>query len=243
MNDVFRVSQRARSLVFGRRGLRGFTLLELMVAMAVMAVMALMSWHGVDGMVRTVERVGERVNNVQRLQTGLAQWTADLDGAVETGLVNAMEFDGRVLRLTRLDSTAPDSPWRVVGWARRSVVGQLQGLPSWARWQSGPLRTQGEVVDAWRDAGRWASSPAGSWPGEVAIVGLAEWNLVYFRNNAWTHPQSAADADSKDKPSPGGQALTPPPEGIRLTLMLEAGQAFEGVMTRDWVRLISRSGM
>lgn len=229
-----------------RRGfgpLRGFTLIELLVALSAMAVLALLSWRGIDGMARTQSSMRERTANISSLQVGLIQWTADLDAVTETGLISGVDFNGTVLRLTRRDFNSEGSPVRVVGWARRAVD-NAQGTGSWARWQSNPARTRGELQDAWAQAQRWAQAP-GIEPSqrEVALTGLDQWQIFFYRNNAWSNPQSAADlAATAASVSVAGVAVTPLPDAIRLVLTLSSGQALSGVLTKDWIRPILGGG-
>ena len=229
-----------------RRGfgpLRGFTLIELLVALSAMAVLALLSWRGIDGMARTQSSMRERTANISSLQVGLIQWTADLDAVTETGLISGVDFNGTVLRLTRRDFNSEGSPVRVVGWARRAVD-NAQGTGSWARWQSNPARTRGELQDAWAQAQRWAQAP-GTEPSqrEVALTGLDQWQIFFYRNNAWSNPQSAADlAATAASVSVAGVAVTPLPDAIRLVLTLSSGQALSGVLTKDWIRPILGGG-
>jgi general secretion pathway protein J len=174
---------------------RGFTLIEVLVALSVMALLALMSWRGLDGMARVQADMRERVDGVVSVQTGLSQWSSDLDAVVETALVSAIDYDGRVLRLTRRDASLAGSPLRVVGWARRVIDGAQDGRAAWARWQSQPLRTRAELQEAWQQVERWAQSPsAADRQREVAVLGLDQWQIFYYRNNAWTNPLSTASA-------------------------------------------------
>jgi general secretion pathway protein J len=174
---------------------RGFTLIEVLVALSVMALLALMSWRGLDGMARVQADMRERVDGVVSVQTGLSQWSSDLDAVVETGLVSAIDYDGRVLRLTRRDASLAGSPLRVVGWARRVIDGSQDGRGSWARWQSQPLRTRAELQEAWQQAETWAQSPsAADKQREVAVLGLDQWQIFYNRDGRWTNPLSSASA-------------------------------------------------
>ena len=116
---------------------RGFTLVELLVALFVLSLLAALSWRGIDGMTRTQERTAQRSDEVLVLQTGLAQWGADLENLVQFPQLTALEWNGRVLRMTRRGTASVTDGVRVVGWARRD------GL--WLRWQSQPLTTRGEV--------------------------------------------------------------------------------------------------
>ena len=82
-------------------GRSGFTLVELLVALFVLSLLAVLSWQGLDGMVRAQRQTEQRADEVLALQTGLAQWTADLENLAELPQLSAMEWNGRVLRLTR----------------------------------------------------------------------------------------------------------------------------------------------
>jgi general secretion pathway protein J len=215
---------------------RGFTLIELLVALTVMATLSLLSWRGIDGMVRAQTSMRERTADLASLQVGLTQWTTDLDAVEETGLVSGIDFDGTVLRLTRRDTASEGGPLRVVGWTRRGVEG-APGRSSWARWQSPPVRTRSELQDGWAQAQRWGQAPGASpAPHEVALTGLDQWQLFYYRNNAWSNPLSSADAAAPVPQGGSGPAVAPLPDAIRLVLTLSSGQALTGVLTKDWIR-------
>jgi general secretion pathway protein J len=223
-----------------RRSARGFTLVELLVALFALALMAVLSWRGLDGMARAQEQTRVRADEVQALQVGLAQWAADLDGLVQLPQVNALDWNGRVLRLTRTAAGNPADGVQVVAWSRR--------VDRWMRWQSPPLTTRGQVDDAWRRADAWAqdNGVAGG-ASEVAITGLLEWQIFYFRSDAWTNPLSSdatQAASSAPPPVTAGTAAgrtvgtrtATVPDGVRIVLTLPAGQAISGELTRDWVR-------
>ena len=235
------------------RPARGFTLIELLVALTVMALLALLSWRGLDGMVRVQGDMRQRMDSVVSLQTGLAQWSADLDAVVETAQVSGVDYDGRVLRLTRRDTTLADGPLRVVGWARRVIEGQHGGRGSWARWQSPPVRTRAELQDAWTRSQLWAQNPSDAEKlREVAVIGLDQWQIFYYRNNAWSNPLSAAGdagtpaaagaASSPAASAAQDSAVAPMPDGIRLVLELSAGQPLTGPLTKDWIRPVLGGG-
>ncbi len=229
---------------------RGFTLIELLVALTVMALLALLSWRGIDGMVRVQADMRERMDGVVGLQIGLTQWSTDLDAVVETGQVSGVDYDGRVLRLTRRDATVADSPVRVVGWARRVIDGQHGGRGSWARWQSPPLRTKAELQEAWTRVQLWAQNASDvEKRREVAVLGLEQWQVFYYRNNAWSNPLSTASAANTNTPTdaaastaPTRSILAPLPDGIRLVLTLSPGQALTNVLTKDWIRPVLGGG-
>jgi general secretion pathway protein J len=157
------------------------------------------------------------------LQAGLGQWAADLDAIALQANTPSLAWDGRVLRVLRRGSVSPGDGLRVVGWSQR----QVDGITYWLRWQSPSLRTRAELDAAWAQAARWGQNPSNEDPlREVRISPLSQWQIFYFRNNAWTNPQSSASATDAN-------AL---PEGVRLVLTLPAGQAISGVLTRDWAR-------
>jgi general secretion pathway protein J len=216
---------------------RGFTLIELLVALAVMSLIALLSWRGVDSMVRVQTGTRQHLDGVLTLQAGLNQWTTDLDALFETEQVPALDYDGKVLRLTRRDTVAADSPVRVVGWTLRQAAGPDGFQNSWVRWQSSPLRTRSELHQAWTQVQRWARQPdVADTQREVAIVGLVQWQLFYHRGGAWSHPLSSA-SPSNLRPIAGtaeAPALAGLPDGVRLVLTLPAGQPMAGLLLKDW---------
>jgi general secretion pathway protein J len=236
------------------RRARGFTLVELLVSLFVLALMAGLSWRGLDGMMRARQQVEARADEVLALQTGLAQWGADLDAIASFAPTPAIEWNGRVLRLTRQSSLAPADGVRVVGWTRRD--GQ------WRRWQSGAVYTRGDLDAAWAQADLWSQNPGDALrQQEVAITPLLDWQIFFFRENAWTNPQSSGAVTatttttttaSAPATAASGAAATPVtptttsttstadtsplPDGVRLVLLLPPGRAISGQLQRDWMR-------
>lgn len=223
-----------------RSRVRGFTLIELLVAVSLMAVLAVMSWRGLDGMVRARALTEARADAVLTLQVGLAQWAADLDAMVKTPQLKELDWDGRVLRMTRRSTTNVTDGTLVVAWTRRLVDGKGQ----WLRWQSPPVTQRGELLEAWQKAALWAQNPGDDERRrEVAVIPLDEWQVFYFRGDAWTNPLSSdatqGDAQGGAPATPGVNVATDPgttPDGVRLVLTLPLGQALSGKLTRDWVR-------
>ncbi|MFZ3220942.1 MAG: prepilin-type N-terminal cleavage/methylation domain-containing protein, partial [Rhodoferax sp.] len=79
----------------------GFTLIELLVAVGIMALMAVMGWRALDGMQDANARTRDHADAVLALEAGLAQWGTDLDALLELPQTPAIDWDGRVLRITR----------------------------------------------------------------------------------------------------------------------------------------------
>ena len=219
----------------GPRARRGFTLVELLVALFAMALLALMSWRGLDGMTRAQTQTQARADEMLTLQVGLAQWAADLDAQVQLPQTSALDWNGRVLRMTRRGTAAPTDGVVVVAWAQRVV----DGRGTWLRWQSAQVTTRGELDQAWQEANIWSQNPGEEQIArEVAIVPLDEWQIFYFRGNAWTNPLSSDSTGTPAAPPqvPGGPAIAVLPDGVRLVLSLPAGQSISGTITRDWIR-------
>ena len=207
----------------------GFTLVELLVALMVMAVLSLMSWRGLDVMGRAQSQTQARADELLVLQSGLAQWSADLD-AMATELTNpraintlpsAMEWNGLVFRITRTSAGTAEPGLQVVAW----TLGQDQGRKVWMRWQSPVARSRAALEESWLQAALWAQSPTDtSRTRQVRIIPLLDWQIFYYRNDAWTNPGSSSDAANVN------------PDGVRLILNLPEGSPLVGMLTRDWMR-------
>lgn len=227
---------------------RGFTLIELLVAIGVLALMAVMTWRGLDGISRAQGQLQQRSDEVQTVQATLGQWTADLDSLAEQPNWKSLDWDGRSMRLLRYDSSVSADGLRVVAWVRRGVGGDAK----WVRWQSGVLTTRTQLELTWLQAQRWAQTPRPDDAArEVSTIALENWQIFYYRGNAWTNPLSsagtsavagatapaAAASDAVPAPAPATPAKQEPlPDGVRLVLTLPDGQALSGTLTRDWIR-------
>lgn len=226
-----------------RTRLAGFTLVELLVALSVMALLSVLSWRGLDGMTRIQSQTRQRADDILTLQAGLAQWGADLDALAPVTFLRqtpgdrpeSLDWNGHVLRMTRFSAAPSDSGLRVVAWTQRGLTGHSR----WLRWQSAVLHTQGELLLAWRQAEHWALNPGNEEKtNEIAITPLTQWQIFYFRDEAWTHPLSSdGQVLRTDRSNPSMSAVhNRVPDGVRLVLTLPTGQALNGTLTRDWVR-------
>ena len=212
-----------------RHRMRGFTLIELLVAISLMALMAALSWRGLDGMTRAQTQMRQHSDAVLTLQAALAQWGADLDALASQPNTPSLDWDGRALRILRRGTATPEEGLRVVAWSRRTIDGTGQ----WLRWQSPPLTTRGELQLAWQKAAAWAQNPsAQERQREVRIAPLDQWQIFYYRSDAWSNPLSSAGTASEGKVATDLSI----PDGVRLVLTLSPGQAISGLVTRDWVR-------
>ena len=236
----------------------GFTLIEVLVALSIMAVMAVLAWRGIDGMVRAQQMTQAATDETLALQAGLSQWRADLDAmmiwpvaeapsgevpinpppaapAAASASPQSLLWDGRVLRITRSVAGQPAAGLRVVAWTHQAASGQ------WLRWQSAPVQSVQAWRSAWDSAAAWARAPAPLAPGAagqpqaVAIARAQDWQLHYFRRNAWTNPLSASNGNSASEGAADSDSTGAPPDGIRLMLTLAEGQHFSGPLRIDWV--------
>lgn len=214
----------------------GLTLVELLVAIAVMATLSLLAWRSLDGMARTERLTRERTDHLLALQAGLGQWGADLDNLIETGVVPALDFDGRSLRLTRRDphdSDTHSAGVRVVAWALHAG--------RWMRWQATDLQTRPDLLQAWSEAQRWGQQPLNTdAPRQVAVADAQGWQLFYYRNDSWSNPLSSSGTAPETPNS--AAALPKTPDGVRLVLTLPPGQPWEGNLVRDWARPVLGGG-
>jgi len=202
---------------------KGFTLIEVLVASAILALMALISWRGIDGMFRTQTALQTRSDATHTLQIGLAQWRTDLDNMVVLQGTPALDWDGRVLRITRQHSQDARSGVQVVAWTL--------GKGQWTRWQSEPLTLSDGWDEAWKQAQIWAESAgnlSANTSHEVLIHPLRTWQIYYHRDGAWSNPLSSAVTAKSN--------LQNLPEGIRLVLELQDTPDIQGKLTLDWVR-------
>ena len=169
---------------------RGFTLIELLIALALMAVMAALSWRGFDAMQRNQISLARHSQEVQSLQNGLAQWTADLEAIEAQPGQTSLDWDGRALRLLRRGSQSAGEGLYVVAWTQ----GQRAQGSVWLRWSSPTLTTRAQLQAAWSQAALWAQNPGDAERlREVVIAPMRSWQIVYFRGGAWSNPLSSAD--------------------------------------------------
>lgn len=196
---------------------RGFTLIEVLVALVLVSLMALLAWRGIDGMNQAVQQTSVHEQGAQRLTVALAQWSADLDAMTETSIVKTLDYDSQLLRLTR--RSAEPAGIVVVAWVIRS--GRL------LRYASSAVTDKTALQTAYLAAARWGRTPL---PEDAArtvdLLAASNWQIFYYRGDAWSNPLSSAGA-------PTAETL---PDGVRLILNVSPGTAFAGNITRDWVQ-------
>ena len=159
-------------------------------------------------------------------------WLADLNSTP------SWDWDGKVLRLTRLAPAPSQDGVRVVAWVWRQDASRPGG-GDWLRWQSDTLNTREAWQEAWQNARTWSQTPTDTLRrGEVLLVPLAGWQLFVHRGGSWVSPlssQASAQSGSASVSytiSTSGNA----PDGVRLLLDLPANAPLAGRLSLDWVR-------
>ncbi len=210
----------------------GFTLVEVLVALMIMSILAVMAWQGVDGIVRSRDVSNAHLQRSLLLNTVIAQWQQDFAELQETPVVPALTFDGSSLRLTR----RMPGGLQVVVWSLRSSsllqtadgAKPPQGMV-WQRW-AGPIVTlRNELQESWLNSQQLQGNEAGQ---ILLLDGLAQWQIYYFRGNAWVNSQSSGDSKAGTTFVPVQVEL---PTGVRLVLEMAPGQPRVGKLTRDIV--------
>lgn len=188
----------------------GLTLLETLVALLVLGLMALMSRQVVDILLHSQALSQERAASLSRLQVALAQWTRDLDHLSITPYVNALEWDGQVLRLLR--RSASEDALLVVAWGMRS------GL--WRRWQSAPLREREVLLRVWEQARQPQAYPQDLV--EASLLPIAHWQVLAWESERW---QAVLSIPGRRIDLPAG-----------LRLQLQGAADWPGNLSLDWAR-------
>ncbi len=216
-------------------------MIEVLVALSLMALLALMSWRGLDAMLRVAQVTRASSASIGGLQMGLAQWAIDLDRVVETPDVNALDWDGHVLRMVRSSPVGSAEALLIVAWTLRTVAGEQQ----WVRWQSAPLSQRNELINAWQQAAAWAQTTGdmsddntvASSGRAVAVAPISSWQLAYFANGQWV-PSNTLIGSGGGRLALQTNAvvanLSDTPEGLRLLLTLPPGGALSGRLISDW---------
>ena len=130
-----------------------------------------------------------------------------------------LRFDGASLQLTR----RTPGGLQLVVWSLRDG--------RWLRW-AGPSADRGrELQDSWLRS----QQLQGSETAQLAVLeGVSEWQVYFFRGNAWSNAQSSGDLAA---PAPGASA--PARAGLARRRAPGAdfaeGSGFAGAVTRDTV--------
>jgi general secretion pathway protein J len=178
-----------------------------------MAVLAGLAWRGLDGMQRARDVSQQAVERSARLNTILSQWEQDLSMLDDSGVVPALVFDGRTLRLTRRQTGG----MLVVAWS-------LNGS-TWQRWASAPATTVAALQDAWLRS----QQLLGNEPGQVTLQdGVRTWQVYFYRGNGWSNAQSTGDLARAPAGAASAAVREALPDGVRLVVTLASG-----TLTRD----------
>ncbi len=210
------------------------------------------------------------------LDAALPDAGAAPDKAGATTSASTLDWDGNTLRVLRRASNAtalptgeaagegggmlaPTPGTQVVAWTLRTPCPSAMTNDSptasnppacWQRWQSPVLQSTGEQQAAWQQAGVWgAQGSSGGNSMAQTVLAAQQWQVYYFRENAWVHPQSGvAVASQTGSGAAGGSGTTGEggagapasaaqrmPDAVRLVLTLAGDGALQGDLTVDWL--------
>ncbi len=196
---------------------KGLTLVEVLVALLALALMSLMSHQALDLLLRSQFGVDRYSKNLSSLQIALAQWRRDLERIDRTPYVNALQWDGQVLRLLR--RSASGDALLVVAWAVQDGI--------WRRWQSPPLRDREALLQAWQQsvsavlALPRASESSAAPAARADLIRLERWELDF-------QGQAAPGVSGR-----GDTRLRELPRVIRLRLLGLAATGITGPLQID----------
>ena len=198
----------------GSRRIRpaGFTLVEVLVTLMILAVLSAMAWQGIDGIVRSRDISQTQLDRSLRLSTVMAQWDQDLASLFDTPVQPSLSFDGDTLRVVRRAGGGV----QLVAWTHQGT--------QWWRW-AGPVVTRVvELQQSWLQSQQLTSIESGRL---LMLDGVSDVQIQFFRDNAWSNPQSSGDLEPSAQ---GGGAAQRESTLYGVRLMLAFG---EQRLTRD----------
>lgn len=195
----------------------GFTLVEVLVALTIMAVLAAMSFRGIDALSHAREGAQTATDRTLKLNSGMSQFEYDMSQIVNTEVVQAIDFHGGTLRVTR---RTPDGIVLVV-WS-------LQG-GRWQRWASAPLVRIADLQEQWLRSQQWSTLADRAVP---ILDNVTDFQVYCFRGG-WSNCQSSGNVVVVNAPASGasspasapdnGKSQTVAPTGIQIVLTLPGG--------------------
>lgn len=189
------------------------------MALVVMAIGAGLAWQGLAVILQAREGSRAVLDRTLRVNTIVVQWEQDLAALRDVSAnVPAISFDGQTLRLLR----QAEGGVALVAWAVRGG--------KWQRWVGPTVTREGDLREAFERSHQLLGNEAA----QLTLADASEFNVFFFRGNAWTNAQSTGDLALPQSPA-GGAGMPGPaslreqlPGAVRLVITLDGG-----VLTRD----------
>lgn len=123
---------------------RGFTLIEMMVALVIMAIVGIMAWRGLDGLLRSKERLESHAAQQRDLNYALTLLDRDCLSMVvsDDQTIQPVALGSRSIWWLRQGASGTIPAWQIVGYRQ-----QAEGL---FRLLSPPFPTRDKAIEAWR---------------------------------------------------------------------------------------------
>jgi len=227
--DPERVDRGGALLMLRRRPAGGFTLIELLVAISLMALMSAPAWRGLDGTDTGPDPAapaGRRCAGAAGGAGAVGRRSGRLGAAAQRQQSGAGTDEPCVC----CGVTRSALPTACVWWPGRAAAQVPRRLAAPGSHPRSAAMALCKPPGKRRRCGRRTRALRTN-AGRLTLVPLADWQIFFYRGDAWTNPLSSAGAARDDKA--GRPEL---PDGVRLVLGLSAGQTISGSLTRDWVR-------
>ncbi len=186
---------------------RGFTLIELLVAITILAFVAVLGWRGLDGIIRSRDKLTAEMAYTRGLQLAFAQLQSDTSNLAGTAYLNRRPMiaaDNNRITLVRM-SMLENEPTRLL-----VVSYRVRDDGVLVRRESNPTRDLRELDTLWQAALGDTDTSA-----SVALQsGVQAMAMRYWADNQWLPANGTAPVSG-----------TGVPTGLEVTLAVQGQEA------------------